>query len=96
MLGRLGREPDVGDDDPAGMKAPGSDDESDLRRVERHGEICVDNRAGDVPSRRIHTRREIDRHDRRGCGVNALDDLGGLRSRLAAKAGPEQRVDDTS
>ena len=34
--GRDGREPDVGDDDVAGVEAAGRDDEPDLRPVERH------------------------------------------------------------
>ena len=33
-----GREPDVGDDDVAGVKAPGRDEEPDLARLERDRE----------------------------------------------------------
>ena len=66
-------EPDVGDHDLAGVRAPRRDDEADLPRVERHGEVGLDRGARDLTGRGVDPGRHIDRDDRAPTGVHALD-----------------------
>ena len=58
------QEPDVGDDDLAGVEAPGRDVEPDLARVERDGERRVDGGAGDLARRRVDAGGQVDGDDR--------------------------------
>ena len=86
-------EADVCDDDAADVKPTRRDGEADLRGVERHREICIDDRSCDLARGGIDSGGEVDRHDRRPCCVDALDDGDGLRPRSTAEPRSEQSVD---
>ena len=88
-----GREPDVGDDDLAGVEAPGRDVEPDLARVEGDRERRVDGRAGDLAGRRVDAGGEVDGDDRQPAGVDPLDHRRRLGSRSTVEAGAEEGVD---
>ena len=87
-------EADVGDHDLARLEPARREREPELRPVERDGERGVDDRSGDLTRRGVDAGREVDGDDRRlGC-VHPLDQRRRLGPRRAAKAGPEERVDD--
>ena len=91
---RLARlEPDVDDDDVAGVEASRADDETDLAPVHRHGDVRVDRRALDLARRRVHAGRDVDGEHGRARRVDPLDRRGGVVTRSAAHARAEQRVD---
>ena len=89
----LAVEADVGDDDAADVKPARRDGEADLRGMERHREIGIDDRSCDLARGGIDSGREVDRHDWRPCCVDALDDGDGLRPRSTAEPRSEQSVD---
>ena len=55
------------------MKSARRDGEAHLRAMERHREIGVDGPLRDLACGGIDPGREIDRHDRRACRIDALD-----------------------
>ena len=87
-------EPDVGDDDLAGVEAARSDLEADLPAVHRHRERRVDAGAGNLARRRVDPGGQVDRDDRSPRGVDRLDLPRRVLARLAVEAGPEERVHD--
>jgi hypothetical protein len=92
---RLGAlEADVRNLDLAGAISAGTDDETDLEAVHRHGHVRVDGCAPNFARRRIDARGDVDRDDGTLERVDALDQRASILARLAVEAGPEQRIDD--
>ncbi len=87
-------EPDVRQHDAPCAETTGRNGEPDLRRVERDGEVRLDNRTGDLSGRRIDARGEVHGHDGSRGGVDPLDGCRCVGPRLAPKSGPEERIDD--
>ena len=94
MLSRAGLEPDVLELELAGMEASRRDDEPDHEPMERNRDGGLDRCPGDLARRRIHPGGDVHRHDGEARGVDLLDLPRRLRTRLVAKARPEERVDD--
>ncbi len=78
----------------AGVKAPGADRVTHLRRVERHRRGRADGDACHLPGRGVDARRHVDGDGLIAEGVDQLDRVGRLPSRRSRETGAEQGVDD--
>ena len=87
-------EADVGHLDLAGVKAPGADGVTHLRRVERHRRGRADGDACDLSGGGVDARRHVDGDGLIAEGVDQLDRVGRLPSRRPRETGAEQGVDD--
>src|SRR5439155_26889132 len=85
---------DVHDHHLTRVEATRGDGEPDLPAVEGHGQVRVDDCAGDLAGRGVDTRRKVDGHDLRPRCVDPPDQLRRVGARLASETGPEERVDD--
>ena len=72
----------------------GGHDETHFLRMEGDGQIRLHGDVRDLARRGVDAGGDVDRDDRRSCGVHPVDELRGLRTRRAVEARTEERVDD--